>query len=249
MKYLIYILLLVVFASSCKKETNPVKSVPISSVTIVNAIIGSDEIIADLTGADSVADFYYTAPTIGYGSFLSYSIPSGNIPIAVYSFSDTTHPLFKNNLSLDNSSIYSFFLCGVNPKQPDTLLTQDIIPYHTNTDSTIGIRFVNLSSGGSPISINVEGGANGSEVSSMGYRAITGFKNYPATSDITQYVFEIRDAASGDLLTTTDYLLINDPNNPGNNVLSPFRNITIAVIGSQEPSSSTPPAIMLINNY
>ncbi len=248
MKYSVYILLLIVVALSCKKEAGVVKPVPISSLTIVNAIIGSDEIIADLTGADSVAAYYSTAPQISYGSYKRYSIPSGSVPIVIYSISDTITPVFKSTLSLNNSSIYSLFLCGTSPKQPDTLLTQDLIPYHSSIDSTIGIRFVNLSSG-NPVSVNIQDSANGSEVSSLGYKGITVFKNYAVTTDVTEYIFEIRDAVTGDLLITTESLLIRDPDDPGSDVLSPFRDITIAVTGEQDPSASVPIGIMLIKYY
>jgi len=225
-----------------------VKPVPISSLTIVNAIIGSDEIIADLTGADSVGAYYSTATQISYGSFNRYSIASGNTPIEIYSVSDTKTPLFKSNLSFKNSTIYSLFLSGTSQSKPDTLFTQDNIPYHSATDSTIGIRFVNLSNGNS-VSVNIQGSANGSEVGSMGYRGITGFKNYAAGNNITEYIFEIRDAVSGDLLITTESLLIRDPDDPGSDVLSPFRDITIAITGEQDPSASVPIGIMLIKYY
>src|SRR5580698_651689 len=116
MKYLKYIFITSVISiiyTSCSKESNSVKPVPISAVTIVNAVINSNPLIADLSGADSVAAYFSTTPQIGFGAFQEYSIPSGIVPGVVYQTSDTTHPLFSNKLNLQPQGIYSLFLSGV----------------------------------------------------------------------------------------------------------------------------------------
>jgi hypothetical protein len=244
MKFLLSIFTTAIILSSCTKEANNVKPVPISAVNIVNAVIGSNSLIADLTGADSVAAYLTTTPQIGYSSFYEYSIPSGNVPIAVYQTTDTLNAVFKtglknSTLNLQGSKIYSLFLSGQFAAQGsvDTLLTLDNPPYHPATDSSSGIRFVNLSPGSSPVSVNIQGNPNASELSSLSYRNITGFKNYPATANITQYIFEIRDAASGILLTTYNYNL------------APYQNITIAIIGSEDPAVSVPVSALRVNNF
>jgi hypothetical protein len=244
MRYLIFIITLTFFHSSCTKEANSVKPVPISAITIINAVIGSNPLIADLTGADSVAAYLTTTAQIGYSSFFEYPIQSGNVPVAVYQTTDTLNPIFKTGLKnstlyLQGSKIYSLFLSGqLGPQgSVDTLLILDNPPYHPATDSSSGIRFVNLSQGSSPISINIQGNPNTSEVSSLSYRDITGFKNYPATRNITQYLFEIRDAASGILLTTYTYNL------------APYQNITIALIGSEDPAVNVPVSAMKVNDF
>jgi hypothetical protein len=244
MRYLIFTITLTFFLSSCTKEANNVKPVPMSAVNVVNAIINSNPLIADLTGADSVAAYLSTTPQIGYSSFFEYSIQSGNVPVAVYQTTDTLNPIFKtglknSTLNLQGSKIYSLFLSGqLGPQgSVDTLLTLDNPPYHPATDSSSGIRFVNLSQGSSPISVNIQGNPNTSEVSSLSYRDITGFKNYPATTNITQYLFEIRDAASGNLLTTYTYNL------------APYQNITIALIGSEDPAVNVPVSTMRVNDF
>jgi hypothetical protein len=244
LKYLYIIIILQVTCVACTKEANNVKPVPMSAVTIVNAIINSNPLITDLTGADSVAAYLTTTPQIEYSSFFEYSIPSGNVPVAVYQTTDTLNPVFKtglknSTLNLQGSKIYSLFLSGQLGAQGsvDTLLTLDNPLYHPATDSSSGIRFVNLSPGSSPVSVNIQGNTNGSEVSTLSYRNITDFKNYPATMNITSYTFEIRDVASGNLLITYTYNL------------APFQNITIALIGSEDPNVNVPVSVLRVNDY
>jgi len=222
---------------SCTKEANSVKTGAISAITVVNAMGSANPFIVDLYGANSVAVYYATTRQIGYGSYYDYSIPSGNMPLTIYQTTDTLHPVYKNTVNLQPDAIYSLFLSGLDVANPDTLLIQDHPPYHSIADSTVGVRFVNLSQDSNPISVNIQGTANGSEVSSLSYKSITDFKSYPATINIAQYTFEIRDASSGNLLTTYTY-----------NV-APFQNITIAVIGEEDPLSTVPISTMQINNY
>lgn len=236
-KYILAIIAVPACCLSCKKEFNNVKTAPISAVTVVNAVVNAAPLISDFSGADSVAAFYSTTIQIGYGSFYEYSLPSSQTPAEIYQLSDTTNPFYKKTINLQPDAVYSLFLSGADTNHIDTLLIRDNPPYHSSTDSTAGIRFINLSTGSSPMSVNIQGDPNGQKVGSLSYQAITNFKNYPATQDITQYNFEIRDAASGNLLATYTY-----------NV-APFQNVTIAVIGSEDPSLNVPVSVIQINNF
>jgi hypothetical protein len=238
-KYITFGIISIGLAISCTREFNSVKPVPISAVTIVNGVINSNPLLADLSGADSIVAYFYTTQQIRYGSFFEYSIPSGKVPANVFQVSDTDVSFFSGILNLQPQAIYSLYLSSSDTtgKNIDTLFLQDDPPYHSDTDSTAGIRFINLSKGSNPMSVDIQGNVNGSEVSSLAYQAITNFKNYQATLEITQYNFEIRDAASGNLLTTYTY------------TTAPFQNITIAVIGSEDTTATVPISVMQINNY
>jgi hypothetical protein len=244
MKKIIYITLLfilVLSVASCSKNGILVDAVPVSSITIVNAIPGPDLLIVNLTGAASVADFYNpdypVNPQIGYPSFQQYSIKSGAVPVAIYKLSDITKPVFKSSVKLSDGGIYSLFLSGSPALGLDTLLVQDHLQQHSQADSTIGIRFVNLSKESGPLSVNVAGKATGSAVNQLKYKSITAFKNYAAPRSITGYVFEVRDGVSGDLISTNTV------------EVSAFQNITIAITGLQNPDSLTPIGIVRIKNY
>lgn len=200
-------------------------------------------------------------PGTGSPSFNEYSPPGGSDTLyVVQENGDTlnlgpkaTGLMFDSILTLMSGGIYSLFLTGADTSSPDYLVTTDSLPYHSPTDSTVGIRFVNLSTGSQPISINLEGGAPGSEVGSLPYKGITGFRNYVSNSTVTNstYLFVIRDLATGDSLISFGLnsrtgLGLLDPNN--GNILT-FRNATIAVYGLENPSSSVPLGIMLIDDY
>lgn len=103
--------------------------------------------------------------------------------------------------------------------------------------SDLPVRFINLSAGSAPISVNVQGNANGSTVSSLPYKSLTDFMNFATKTANTQYIFEFRDAASGTLLTTFTWNVV------------PFKNITLCVIGQEGNPSSVPISVMQENDF
>jgi len=240
MKFL-SILLLTVFITwcgvSCKKESTYVRPSPLAALTVVNAVVNANPVIADFSGADSVKAYFATTTQIGYGSFYEYSVSGSKSAATIYQVSDTLEPFYKGIVNLQPYGVYSLFLSGADTNHVDTLLTLDNPPYHPNTDSTCGVRFINLSAGSQPLSVNLVDNGNGSEAGNLAYRAITGFKNYYAGLNATAYTFEIRDAASGNLLATWS------------NNLSIYQNITIAVIGLQDSAATVPISVMQINNF
>jgi len=236
-KLTIFIFALQALCFSCKKEISSTKPVLNSAITIVNAVAGSDPVIMDLSGVKPVSKYFSTAPQVGYGSFHEFSAVSGNLPLTIYQTSDTVHAMYKANLNLAGAGIYSLFLTGTDPAHPDVILNQDHPPYHSAADSVIGVRFINLSPGSSPISVNLQGAPNGSLVNSLAYKSITSFDDIPFKSNIAQYVFEIRDASSGLLLTSYTYNT------------APYQNITIGIIGQEGASATVPISAMKENNF
>jgi hypothetical protein len=174
---------------------------------------------------------------------LEYSIPSGsNVSLTVVQSSDTADNLIDGTFSLGADKIYSLFVCGtVTPgghANADYLLLQDSIPYYPAADSVIGIRYIDLLSDGGNISVNQQGNAVGSEVAGLPYKNSTGFKTYPATSNISGYVFEIRDATSQTLLTTftlSSFVL--------------YKNITLVIAGSGDNPQDAVVTAFQVNNY
>jgi hypothetical protein len=147
---------------------------------------------------------------------------------------------------LQSGRIYSLYLTGT-VAQPDTVFMQEQLAAHSMADSVAGVRFVNLSPGSNPVSVDIKGQANGSEVVSLAYKARTVFKTYKADHAVTSYIFEFRDASSGTLLTT---YTLNGVNNASSASLTTtntlrFRNMTIALIGGRTTAQS----VLLIPNY
>ncbi len=234
-----------------------------ASLTLINSVVGSSLLIPNFSGSYTLSGSYISGNFLTYGYYYGYAagmntgnqmtLQSGLQTLAMYQYPDTlptSKPLLNIDFTLTAGSINSLFLTGT-VNSPDTLLTVDHPPYYSVTDSSVGFRFVNLSPGSKPISVNIQGEPDGSRVSSLSYKNITGFSSFPAASGISSYTFEFRDAATGALLAS--YLAdgINndgsDPNNPANNWR--FRNFTLAFLGLPDGSGTEAQTVLLINNY
>lgn len=234
------------FSLGCKK-TPYANLAGGSSLTVVNAVIGSQNLVTNFTGSDggkTLSPFIYkNAPSIPYENFSEFGSYSGTTTLSISPVTDTLLTLWSGTFDLSHNQIHSLFLTGTDTLHIDSLFTLDNPPVHA--DSSAGIRFVNLSPGSNPVSIDIQGQSNGSETTSLGYKGITAFKNYAATAAISSYVFEFRDAATGNLLAS--YTLTGVNNGTGTDT-SPntvrWKNMTIALTGLPGAQGT-----FLINNY
>ena len=230
--------------TGCKKDIEPEGT---ASLTIINAVAGSAPLVTNFS--NEPLQWYKSARQLTYGTFSAnlnmFAPVDGITPVNLYTYPDTAahqQPLFSLQLNLQRYSIYTLFLVG-QPGDTDTLFTTDVPAYHSPTDSTTGIRFVNLSPDSDPMSINIKGQTPGSETGSLSFKSITPFKNYPAGKAINSYIFEFRDAATGTLMST--YTLGNFNSASG----SPrFRNVTIALKGLKGGAGASALGTLLINN-
>lgn len=237
--------------TGCSKQKNPADS---ANLTLVNAVVGTGGglnryLVPNFT-PNQPLNWYAGAMQISYANSASSQTSSyfGKTPLAIYFYPDTTAhstPLYNLTLNLPSGSINTLFLTG-SLSNPDTLFTTDHPPYHPVADSSLGIRFVNLSAGSSPVSFNISGQANGSEASSLPYKGITSFKNYSAIAGISDYNFECRDAATGTLISSFDVSGIADPGGTTPNNRR-YRNFTLALIGS--PGTPGSQQLVLIETY
>jgi hypothetical protein len=244
----------------CQKTGSVPSTFGVASFTVVDAIPNTYQIIPVINTSGPIA-YFNNAQSIYYGSFGEYSPPAGSDTVYVVHDSDTLDvglkaagQMFYGILSFSKRNSYSLFLCGSDTTSPDYLFTNDTLPYHGPNDSTVGIRFVNLSTGSSPISINLQGNANGSEVESLSYKGITEFKDYFSNSSISSegYTFVFRDAASGDSLTSIQLkgrrglAGLTDPNGTGQLT---FKNITIALAGQPGINAAWPQGAIVIDDF
>lgn len=201
-------MILSLFVSGCKKD--PEILPPGASLNIIAAIPDVARLYGSFAGTEPLAS-YRSSSQLKYNSYNFpglntnlFNRPPGDQRLAFYRPVDTAHPekpFIAVTIPLKASGIYSLFLTGTN-SNPDTLLTTDQIPVYSLQDSVTGIRFMNLSPGSNPITINIAGMPPGSEVEELPYKSYTSFKAYPATANINDYTFEFRDKASGILLAT-----------------------------------------------
>lgn len=225
----LFCMALLLTITSCKKEN---KLPDLASLNLINAVVDCPKLITNFKGTEPID--YYLAGILDYNRADDrnmFSVHAGTQRLGLYKYNDTgskSKPLYDLTLDLPVGSVHSLFLTGT-VSEPEMLLVKDALPYHALADSTMGVRFVNLSKG-DPVSVNIINKANGSEVSQLAYKESTAFTIYPARIDIASYVFEFRDAASGTLITS---FTTENKFNPG----SPFytywiyRNFTMALVG------------------
>lgn len=247
-------LILPLVIASCRKTD--ITAPGTASLTIINAAVGTNSLVVNFGGTDPLSNYYINARQLYYNNFSQecrFNAYSGMQKLGLYNYPDTlpkSIPFANLVLDLPPGSVNSLFVTGT-AGMPDTLFTQDYPPYYSPSDSTLGIRFVNLSAGSMPVSINLEGQAGNHEISRLGYKDISAFKIYPATSGVASYTFEFRDMATGVLLATYTADGINqdssDPNEPVNRWR--YRNFTLALLGAPEGTGSDAQTVLLINNY
>lgn len=203
---IIIILMLVVVATSmsCKKSIDAVQ-LDGGMINVTNAIIGGPRLNmmspnAVLSSSNTINNNGFAImPVLSGQQTLSFGLPpvaatttAAAVPATVY---------YTQNVAVDNTTNCSLFLTGTGISAIENVLIKETYQ-RTYADSVCGVRFINLSPGNSSISVNIKGSANGSEVSSLAYKAYNDFKQYTAKRANPNYIFEFRDAASGTLLAS-----------------------------------------------
>ncbi|MDR6783513.1 hypothetical protein ABIE26_003169 [Pedobacter africanus] len=227
--------LLLLATNSCKKDALMPGS-GTSALMMVNGLVGSSRLYTNFNGDElKIIRFYGGLTFVSYGTYL---LPNtsylGQQKLGLYRPVDTLQggkPLFNLILNLPVNTVNALFLTGTE-QAPDTLFTTNQLPYHVPTDSTMSIRFVNISLGGNPVSVNLVGQANGSTLASLPYKGATGFKKYSARSVVDSYAFEFRDKVTGELLSSyklEGINMIGSPENGGNKWLN--NDITLTLFG------------------
>lgn len=195
---------------------------------------------------------FNTVNNLLYGTFAVssnlYAPVAGAHALYLYQIPDTmqkSEPLFKINLDLPEGSMQSLFLAGT-PAAPQYVLVKDEPLMFTAKDSAMGVRFVNLLSDNIPVSINLAQAAPGSEVASLGFKGVTEFRQYAVKRTVADYVFEFRNANTGDIITTfTAAGIANDGKLTPNIWI--YKNFAFALVGKMVGTGAQAPKITRIN--
>ncbi|WP_400261340.1 hypothetical protein ACFX5U_15610 [Sphingobacterium sp. SG20118] len=125
---------------------------------------------------------------------------------------DTTKMWYDNTSQLNPGKVYTLYLSGT-PENVKALLHEETdFPKYIVTDvaspvlaadSTVNIRFINLSPSGPKVDVKLFGGAN--VTNDLGYQQFTDFKTYSATSEHEYYTFEIRKSSDNTVVATYDF--------------------------------------------
>ena len=198
----------------------------VASLKVVHAVNDLSSVIVNSAG-DSIS--YSTSNSkVSFGSNRRYGITTDREQeLIIVPESDTLNIIYQDILELEPAG-YSLFLIG-SAGNEDNLLVQD--NFRQIQDSVVGVRFINLSPGASALNIGLSG-VTSNEVTGLGYKNLTEYFEFPATSADGPYAFEFKDDA-GNVLTTFN--------------LTPIakRNLTLAVVGPDNLALS----VSQINNF
>jgi len=203
----IMMLLSMLILASCKKQE--IKTTPLASIKIINAVVGG-----------TALQFGTNSVKISNSTYTAYGVLTGS---QVLKLSSTVAPnlVYYNQIKdFVNGGMYSLFLTGTPTVVESVFLKEEKIPSHTA--NVFGVRVINLITGDMPINVNLQGSASGSFISSLAYKSISTFKDVSALDSEGDKVFEFRNVATGDLITSFTV--------PGYD-LPRFRNITLVIFG------------------
>lgn len=174
--------------SACKKESGPTTAA-LTSLNVTNAVVGG-----------SALTLNNMALPVANNNSAQFSLIAGNTAIDLFPPTSPNTPYYNQSLSTANGSYYSLFLTGTSPTTIESVFLKE--SYQNYTDSLCGVRFINLAPGSSPISVNVKGQSYGSTIQHLAYKSYSAFLSLPAKKTNSSYVFEIRDAGTGNLIVS-----------------------------------------------
>lgn len=172
---------------SCKK--NSINLTPSASLNVINAVVsGTTARINNVS-----------VTTIANNNYINFGVLTGNRPIYIYPSADSLHPYVNTSMTFNRSDVYSLFIGGP-ATATDVVIIKENIPYRS--DSTAGIRFINLAPNKPLINITLSVTPSVNEVSSLAYKQYSDFKAYAGNYN-SSYSFQIRDAANPSTVLTT----------------------------------------------
>jgi len=184
----IYFLLLIAMFLSCKKDE--IETTPLTSFTMVNAVVGGAGV---KLGNNTTTVANTSASANANTSGTQMSLLAGENDLYLWPVGDSLHPYFVQNKFVSaGRETYSVFLCGL-PGATEGIVIKENIPYRT--DSTAGIRFINLSPNSTPLNITLSTSTTVNEVSNLAYKQYTDYKSYPGLYN-SAYTFQVRAAAN-----------------------------------------------------
>lgn len=214
------IAVLSVILISCKKQE--LRPTTLANLTVINVVNGGSYLLLG-TCATPIYNYYYQ----------SYGLLTGNHQIKLVDTTGVDKVYYEDATEFVVDASYSLFLTGTLRNVESVFLKEVNVPSHSA--DVFGVRVVNLVTGGVPISINLAGTTNGSFVISLPYKAISSFKDVSSSTSDGDKVFEVRNAATGALISSFTIASYDMPR---------FRNITLVVAGTA--GSET---VLRVNNY
>ncbi len=222
------ILLLCIF-TACKKDNGSDINRTTTTVNVINAAVNVTGVKVNTNNAPVT---YLTASQVSYGASALFFLQKPSANLSIVASSDTSNYLLNKTLAF-NAGLVTIYIAGqsgtvdtlIREEQNYPFIRTDVI----TPDSSINLRFVNLSPNSAGVTINIKGSST-NETSNLPYKGITNFKSYTAKSTNTSYVFEIRDASASTLLFTYTFSVT---------ATNRFKNVALIIKGLQGTTTGT----------
>lgn len=213
---------------SCKKDAPNYR--PLSSLKVVNTLTGGAVVKVNNNGT-----------TVSNNAVADFSLPIGNPDIYVYPVADSANPYYTSNkgVAVSEGDIFTCFIGG-NVANKTALLVKENLPVHT--DSTAGVRFINLSPGSPVVKVTLSTSTGTSEFGDIVYGQPTEFKSYAAASINSTYTFQVRNAANNTIIAS-----ITMSGTTLASFVPRFRNVTLVLRGVVGGSPAA--GITRVNHY
>ncbi|MBO9573130.1 MAG: hypothetical protein J7497_13145 [Chitinophagaceae bacterium] len=216
------LLFAIVLFASCEKDE--FQTTQLASLRIVNAIVGG-----------TTARLNSITSNINNNSSNAFVVLTGRPDIYVYPVGDSLNPYFHANKTqqVEANEAFSLFLSGI-PGAIESLWVKDNYPVHS--DSTFGVRFINLTANSIPVNITLATTSTINEFENIGYQQLTEYKTFFANNENQNLTFQVRSSA--------------DPNNilaslPVSTSAPRFKNITLVFRGDMTGAVG----LTRVNNY
>jgi hypothetical protein len=184
----LFLLIMIATITACKK--NQIEISPVASIIVVNTITGGQTI--------KMNNYSSTVSNNAYGRFAFHT---GAPNIYVFPLSDSLSPYYKLNqdIQLESGDVYTLFLGG-QFTQAEGILVKEDLQYHN--DSTVGIRFMNLSPNSPNVNVTLSTSNSKNEFSNISYKAMSDFKIFPALANNISYTFQVRNSIDNSLIAS-----------------------------------------------
>jgi hypothetical protein len=194
-RHIILAISIILALSACKKSEIVIPKT--ANINVTNVVAAGKSISLNID-----------AQPISNNSYANYVLFAGQSQVNLYTLAVAATPIaaaippityYNQTVPTSVDGLYSLFLSGASPSNIDATWVTENHPY-AYPDSVVGVRFINLSANSNPIAVNIKGNASGSEAASLAYKAYSSFILYAAKKVNPSYIFEFRDAGTGNLI-------------------------------------------------
>lgn len=197
----LFVVMLGVALAGCKKQKE------VSPEFAVLRIYGAFHAYGPVIGRlDDTEPFSYSwaVDLNSHGVERKRNVYENEVPFTLHAVPDTLpghKPVFSMILKLEKRTSYTF-ICGGQIASMDTMFFREPpLPYFEEGDSVCAFRFINFMADG-PVNIIHKGATDKVVAADLPYKGITGFITVPVTRSLENMNFEMRDAATDELLAT-----------------------------------------------